>query len=123
MAEVTALTNPVYEPARRTITDITRAFPAQVTTSFAHNYITGTIVRIDIPETPTGATSIGMTQINQMFGPITVTSDTTFTLPIDSTNFDTFVGPSTLFTNYPQAVPIGEVSSILDAAVQNVLPT
>lgn len=122
MAEITAYTNPVFQPARRTITAITNAFPVSISTSFAHDYVTGTIVRIDIPATPTGATSCGMPQINQMFGPINVTSSTTFTLPIDTRSFDPFVGLSSLFTNYPQAVPIGEVSSILSAAVQNILP-
>lgn len=119
---ILALTEPVYKPAMRVITAITKANPAVVTTSFDHGYITGTIVRIDIPPTEVGATAVGMPQINQLFGPITVLSPSTFSIPIDTTNFDAFVGPSLTYTQYAQAVPIGEANDILTAAVQNVLP-
>ena len=109
---------PVYQPAMRIITNITNGFPATVTTSFAHQYITGTIVRLDVPR------EFGMTQVNQKFGPITVTSDTTFTIPIDTTYFDSFSISMTFPFSYQsaQSVPIGEVNELLRAAVQNVLP-
>lgn len=118
-----ALQNPVYEPAMRVILSITNAFPALVTTTIDgvvpanHDYITGTIARLDIP------TGFGMTQANQLFGSITVVSPTTFTINIDTRPFDVFAMP----VNWPysqqkaQVVPIGEDNSILTAAVQNVL--
>lgn len=115
---ISALQFPVYKPAMRIVTNITKAFPASVTTSFAHGYISGTIVRLDVP------VGFGMTQVNQKFGAIIVTSPTTFNIDIDTTQFDTFAAPA----NWPynqqlaQSIPIGEINEILTAAVQNVLP-
>lgn len=118
-----AIAYPVYQPAMRAILTITNAFPALVTTTIDgvvpadHDYITGTIVRLDIPP------GFGMTQANQLFAPITVVSPTTFTIEINTTNFDAFTTP----VNWPesfqkaQSLPIGEINSILTAAVQNVL--
>ena len=109
---------PTYQPSMRVIAAITKSFPATVTTTFAHQYLSGTIIRLDIP------LSGGMTQANQMFGPITVTGSTTFTIPIDTTYFDTFTVPTAFPPAYQdsQAVPIGEDNDMLTAAVQNVLP-
>ncbi len=59
-----ALTSPVYLPAMRIVTNITQAFPAIVTTSFAHNYMDELIVRLNVP------TGWGMVQANQLFGQI-----------------------------------------------------
>src|ERR1700734_1201635 len=79
---------PIYQPAMRIIAAISNSNPVGITTTFNHQYVSGLIVRIDIPA------ALGMQQLNQMFGPITVTGNTTFTLPIDSTNFDLFVLPT-----------------------------
>jgi hypothetical protein len=111
--------NPVFQPSMRIITAITNSNPAVVTTSFAHQYITGTIVRLDIPPAD------GMQQANQFFGPILVLSPTTFSVPLDATSFTPFaipISPPSYVNTCAQAVPIGEVSAILTAAVQNVLP-
>ena len=109
---------PVFQPAMRIISSITQAVPVSVTTTFAHQYQTGEIVRIVIPP------GFGMQQLNQQVAPLTVTGTTTFTLPIDSTLFDPFSTPSTqpLNEQYAQVIPIGEVASQIYAAVQNVLP-
>lgn len=115
-----AYKHPVFAPAMRIISAITNSNPVSVTTTFAHGYQSGTIVRIDIP------VADGMQQLNSMFGPITVTSTTTFTLPIDSTQFDVFAipaSPSPHDNICALAVPIGEITPLLTAAVQNVLPT
>ena len=118
MCAINALPFPVYQPAMRIIAGITNSFPAIVTTTFNHQYITGTIVRIDIPP------GFGMQQINQQTSPINVLSDTTFSIAIDTINYDVF----SVATDYPenrqlaQVVPIGEINEILTAAVQNVLP-
>lgn len=122
-----AYMKPVYQPAMRIITNITQSNPATVTTSFNHNYLTGTIVRINVFDdvrVQNPVTTIGMPQINQMFGTIVVTSPTTFNISIDSTYFDPFVVPNPIPLNFtaPQCVPIGEDNDILTAAVQNVLP-
>ena len=113
-----SLTSPVYMPAMRVIAGISNGFPATVTTTVNHGYIVGTIVRLDIA--PTG----GMLQANQMTGTIlSVPTLTTFTLSIDTTNFDTFVVPSVFPPGYndSQCTPVGEINGILTAAVQNVL--
>jgi Ubiquitin-activating enzyme E1 FCCH domain len=108
---------PVYQPAMRLIAAITNSFPATVTTTFDHQYITGTIVRIDIPFAD------GMQELNQQTAPITVTGATTFTIPIDTTNFNAFSIPSVppYINTAAQVVPVGEISSTLDAATVNVL--
>jgi len=115
---ILASARPTYQPAMRIVTAITNAYPAQVTTSFDHNYIDGTIVRLHIPD------GFGMLQANNLYGIIAVTSPTTFTVTIDTTQFDVFAAP----VQFPQSqqsakvVPIGEINSQLTAAVRNVLP-
>jgi hypothetical protein len=104
----------------RLIESISQSNPVIITTTFPHGYITGTIVRLDIP------TVDGMPQINQQIGTITVTGASTFTIPIDSTLFQPFSIPEIPNPPYAntcaQLVPIGEDNSILTAAVRNVLP-
>ncbi|MFI5332568.1 MAG: hypothetical protein ACHQVS_00535 [Candidatus Babeliales bacterium] len=119
MSTCYAQPNPIFQPAMRIITAITNGNPATVTTSFAHQYISGTLVRLDIPPAD------GMPEADQFVGPITVTGTTTFTLPLDTTTFTPFaipVSPLSQINTCAQVVPIGEITPILDAAVQNVLP-
>lgn len=119
MSTCIAVMNPTFQPSMRIITAITNSNPAIVTTSFPHNYKTGTIVRLDIPPAD------GMQQADQFFGPIIVLSSTTFSVPLDTTMFDVFAipgSPPPYINTCAQAVPIGEVNEILTAAVQNVLP-
>ena len=112
MPSYVAFPFPTFQPALRLIQSITKAYPCEVTTTFNHQYRTGTIVRLDIlPDN-------GMLQANQLFSPIAVTSPTTFTMNIDTTNFDSFV----VGVGGAQAIPIGEINSMLTAATQNVLP-
>lgn len=113
-----AFKNPIIQPAMRLISAITNANPAVVTTTFNHLYITGTIVRLDIPF------ACGMQQANQLTGAINVLSPTTFSISIDTTLFDIFSIPnnvSYLVNTAAQVVPVGELNSQLTAAVQNVL--
>lgn len=114
-----AYSNPAFQPAMRIAQAITQSLPAVVTTTFAHLYLSGTIVRLDIPN------GFGMQQANQLTGAINVTGPTTFSIDIDTRLFDSFL----LFANwpvratsYPAVVPIGEVNLLLTAAVQNTLP-
>lgn len=106
--------NPIFQPAMRIIAAITNAFPASVTTTFAHQYKDLTVVRLDIP------VGFGMQQANQLFGTILVTSPTTFTIDIDTTPFDAFSIPAGT-SQAAQVVPIGEDNSTLKAATLNVL--
>jgi len=113
-----AIEFPTFQPSMRIIVAITNAFPASVTTSFPHQYLNGTIVRLYIPKI------YGMQQANELKGTILITGDTSFNIDIDTTFFDSFVVPSTPppLKQFAQVVPIGEVTETLLAAVQNVLP-
>ena len=113
-----AYTDPVYGPAMRIITAITNSAFAQVTTSFAHGYPNGTVVRFDIPP------SLGMIQLDQMTSPIVVTSPTTFTINIDTTQFAPFVIPIGLSSKINVcglSVPIGSRNDTLAPAEINLL--
>lgn len=107
---------PVFSQAMRVVSAITNTFPAVVTTTLDHLYITGAIVRIIITK------GHGMPQINQQFGTIVVVSPTTFAIDIDATAYDAFVVPDLAKYTCSQCIPIGEDNNILTAAVQNVLP-
>jgi hypothetical protein len=117
MAQYFAIQNPVYQPAMRLIAAISNSFPAVVTTTFNHNYITGMIVRLDIPP------ANGMAPLDGELFPITVTGNTTFTIPVDTTNLGAFTIPVVTYhiNTAAQVVPVGEISSTLDAATVNVL--
>lgn len=117
MGQYFAIRNPVYQPAMRLISAISNGNPAVVTTTFNHNYITGTIVRLDIPPAD------GMQPLNGELFPITVTSPTTFTIPIDTTNLGPFAIPDVSYhiNTAAQVVPVGEISSTLTAATVNIL--
>ena len=113
-----AFQHPTFQRAMRLIDDITNAEQALVATTFDHNYETGDIVRIYVPN------GWGMVQINQLVGTIVVTGDTTFTIDIDTTTFDIFSvppDPSPFIIACPMVVPVGEVNSKLTSATQNVL--
>lgn len=118
MAMILATPYPIFQRAMRIISSITNDTHAQVTTTFAHQYITGMIVRLNVP------LGFGMTQVNQQYAPIVVTSPTTFTIDIDTQFYDPFVVPVGYPESYQSAVvtPVGEINSILTAATVNVLP-
>ena len=106
---------PVFYPGMRIITAITNANPASVTTSFAHGYASGLIIRLVIP------LGFGMQQANDLYGCITVTGATTFTISLDTTLFSPFVVPMSA-KQAAQAVPFGEINSTVYQATVNVLP-
>jgi len=113
-----AYVDPVFGPAMRIITAITNSAFAQVTTSFAHGYPDGTIVRFDIPP------ALGMIQLDQMTSPIVVTSPTTFKTTIDTLNFAPFVIPVGLSSKINicgLCVPIGSKNDTLAPAEINLL--
>ncbi len=108
---------PIFQRAMRIITAIEQGPTTLVTTSFAHQYMTGLIVRLVIP------LPFGMPQINNMIGAIVVNSPTTFYIDIDSTQFYPFIIPDPYPSiGSPQSIPVGELSEILTEATQNVLP-
>lgn len=111
--------NPEFQPAMRIISAITNSNPVSITTSFAHQYENGYIVRIKIP------IGYGMELLNNAYGPITVTSPTTFTMDISTETFQPFVVPGLNpghFYTGAQVVPIGNVNSSIYLATRNILP-
>ena len=111
--------HPIYQPAMRLITAITNDNPALVTTSFAHQYLDGLIVRLDIP------IADGMQQANGLIGNITVASPTTFTIDIDTRLFEPFSIPVSAppYINIcAQVVPVGEINETLYNSTRNILP-
>lgn len=123
---------PVYQPARRMILSITKSYPLVVITTFDgttagdNGYYTGLIVRIVVPR------GFGMYQANGLQGTITKIDDSSFSVDIDSTSFDTYViplGPPPAdpaglgaFATAGQVIPIGEVTSSFFQSERNVLP-
>lgn len=115
MANNGAVQRPMFQPAMRVVTDITNAYPCEVTTSFDHNYFTGDIIRIVIPN------GWGMQQINQQASAIVVTGDDTFEMNIDTTGYDPFHDPNN--AQFAQCIPFSEVNSTVYGATENTLPT
>ena len=119
MARCYANPDPIFQPAMRLISAITNSNPAQVTTTFAHQYRSGLIVRLDIPVPD------GMQEANGLTGAIVVDSTTTFLINIDTTTFSPFSippSPGPFDDTCAQVVPIGEINEQLDQATRNVLP-
>jgi len=115
---ILAIPFPTYQQAMRIISNITNDSSAQVTTTFDHQYKTGLVVRLYVPN------GYGMVQVNQLAGSIVVVDDITFNIDIDTRYFDVFIVPITYPENaqYPTVVPIGEINANLDQATKNVLP-
>ena len=111
--------NTLYVPARKVVTAITNANPAIVTTSIAHDYVSGVIVRMNIPES-TSLEDYGMPQINQQFAPIQVIDSTNFYIDIDTRLYEPLHIPMNQ-QQYPQCIAIGELNDHLDGAVHNSL--
>ena len=101
--------NPIFLPAMRLIESITNANPAEVTTTFAHDYKDEAFVRLIVPR------DNGMVQANKLKGLISVTSDTTFTIDINTLDFNAFVVPLSS-EQCAQVVPVGEFASTLASA-------
>ncbi len=118
MARFHAVVDPTFQRSMRLINAITNANPAEVTTTFDHDYGTGDVVRLNIPKW------FGMVQADKLVGTIIVTGTDTFTINIDSTSFDAFSIPAPIpwYVNaYAQVTPVGEVTANLSGATQNTL--
>lgn len=106
--------DPTFQPIKRLILTLTKASPAVITTTFDHDYTSGIVLRLKIPE------EYGMSQANDFLGEITVIESNTFTINLDTTGFDTFVAPDNP-TTCPQTIPVGETGALLQASFRNVL--
>lgn len=109
--------DPRFQPSMRIIASVTNDNPAVVTTTFDHDYVSGTIVRFYIPRAE------GMSELDKKKGVITVTGNTTFTVDINTTGFSTFAipgAPAWYQNTCALVVPVGQVSSQLTASVRDV---
>lgn len=109
--------NPSWYPASRLISSITRAYPAVVTTTFDHGYTSGTLVRFKVSE------AVGMFQINNLIGEITVTGGNSFSVNIDTRGFDSFAFPAVPLPSQdicPQVIPVGENTAQWTAVELNI---
>lgn len=110
---------PTFQRSMRLVSGITNALNAVVTTTFEHQYETGDVVRLYVPE------GWGMRQANRLQAEIVVESSTTFSINADTTGFDIFVtppNPSPLVNAVAHVVPVAEISGKLSSSTQNVLP-
>lgn len=96
-----------FQPPISYITNISRAESAVVTTASAHGYTTGYTVRIVFPFPY--VLSFGMYQINEQTGTVTVIDSTSFSIDINTLDYDSFVVGTTL--EKPQVIPIGQYTN------------
>jgi len=102
--------NPLYYPRNRTISAITQAANAQVTTTVAHGLTVGQEVRFSIPEIT--ALAFGMIELDRTNAIVaTVVDAYNFTINVDTTAMTAFafaltadVGPG---MSFPQIIPFG----------------
>nr|CAB4126358.1 hypothetical protein UFOVP88_22 [uncultured Caudovirales phage] len=102
-----------FVPTASVISNITNANPCLVTTVSPHGYDNNLLVRIFFPP----GNNCGMSQINGMQALLTVASNVSFTLPINSIEFDAFNPAYSL--QYPQAIPTGEIGYTFTDAIMN----
>jgi len=108
--------DPRFQPAMRQILTISKSNPVIIQTTIDHDYESDIIVRILVPD------SFGMSQINDKIGKISVLSDDTFSMDIDTTNYDSFLAPIEPPYNYSTAlvIPIGNITSKTNLGLRNV---
>lgn len=110
------MTISTWAPSSYIITNITQANPGVVTTNQPHGYLDGLYVRIDMQPKPS---LFGMVQVSGNVYLITVLSPTTFSINVDTSNFDPFIAITT--PQAPQVIPVGEVANTLRNAEMNTL--
>ena len=112
----------LYSPVVRTITSITQAAQAVVTTSVDHNYSIGDACRFST--NADGYEYFGMPEIDGLTGNIVAVTQHTFTVDIDTTAFTPFAFPVTGQYAFTPAivVPFGENAQVgsLNDAKQNI---
>jgi hypothetical protein len=94
-----------YIPFVCVITGITKEDNCIVTTAVEHRFVIGNQVRFLIPQI------WGMIQLNPLVGIVQSHTDTTITLDINTTNFDTFITPTITppqVIDFAQVIPIGD---------------
>jgi hypothetical protein len=119
--------NPLFYPRRRQITNISQALNAVVSTSAAHGYVAGQIVRFNIPAV-SGMIQLNPTpQNNYLFATVVTVIDAyDFTINIDTTGFTAFTFPTSvpnqLPVTQPEVIPVGENTALALLSTQPQTP-
>lgn len=95
-----------FTPIRRLIASVSREKQAEIETIEAHGYITGSWVRVIVPD------AYGM-DLEYIPTTIEVLTSTTFKTQIDTRNQLPFVTPNSPFTE-AQVVPISQITTVVD---------
>lgn len=100
-----------FVPNRQEVSTITNANPGVVTTTQDHGYETGYEVRFFFP------LNVGMNELKDKVVTITVLTTDTFSIGVDTTNFDTYspVGSAQV----AQVIPVGSFTTIVLDPTQN----
>jgi len=95
-----------YAPRRYQISALSLGVTTTVTTSTAHDYVIGQMVRLLIPE------YYGSRQLNEQTGyVIAIPTTTQVTVTINSTNANAFIPSPTFYTQVPQILAVGDVNT------------
>jgi len=125
--------NPLFYPRTRTISNITQATNAQVSTTIAHGLTPGQEIRFNIPAV-SGMTQLNPNPLNNNFPTgnianaiiLTVVDDYNFTININTTTFTAFTFPVVTQqpSSFPEVTPFGEDTatslSVLGAQVPTI---
>ena len=103
--------NNFFIPNRQTVSAITQANPGVVTTSQAHGYASGLCIRFFFP------LDVGMNQLSDVEVRVTLINSTSFSIGIDTSNFDAFSPVGTVQT--AQIIPVAEIADSLAQSVKN----
>jgi len=121
--------NPLFYPRTRTISNITSATNAQVSTTIPHGLTPGQEVRFNIP-TVSGMTQLNPNYLNNYYPTgtstpaiiQTVVDDYNFTINIDTTSYTAFTFPTVAQqpSQFPEVTPFGEdtATSLLSPTIQ-----
>lgn len=117
------MTTLTFQPISQIITSITQANPAVITTEDDHGYSDGLYIRVFYPPvSPQIANPFGMPEVSGNVYLITVLTDDTFSIDVDSTTFQEFTGAGSTLQS-PQCIPVGEIASTLvNAEMNNLTP-
>lgn len=123
--------NPLFYPRARTISNITQAANAQVSTTIPHALTPGQEVRFNIPSV-SGMTQLNPDRLNNYFPTgtttsaivLTVVDDYNFTINIDTTSYTAFTFPtvSQQPSSFPEVTPFGEDTATSLASTGNQVP-
>ena len=124
--------SPLFYPRARTITNITQATNAQVSTSIAHGLTPGQEVRFNIPAV-SGMTGLNPNPQNNYYPTNssvsaivqTVVDDYNFTINIDTTSYAAFTFPTIAQqpSSFPEVTPFGEDTATALASNTAQVPT